>query len=52
MGLKKKTSKFLNIASRGSFLHLLAPKARKILDQILVDKPEEPLEDNLLEKES
>jgi hypothetical protein len=52
MGLKKKTSKFLNIASRGSFLHLLAPKARKILDQILANKPKEPPEENPLEKES
>jgi hypothetical protein len=52
MGLKKKTSKFLNVASRGSFLHLSAPKARKILDQILADKPEEPPEENPLEEES
>jgi hypothetical protein len=41
MSLKKKTSKFLNVASRGSFLHLSAPKVRKILDQILADKLEE-----------
>jgi hypothetical protein len=52
MGLKKKTSKFLNVASRGSFLHLLALKARKILDQILAGKPEEPLEENPLEEEA
>jgi hypothetical protein len=52
MGLKKKTSKFLNIASRGSFLHLSASKARKILDQILADKLEEPLEEYPLEEES
>jgi hypothetical protein len=52
MGLKKKTSKFLNVASRGSFLHFLVSKARKILDQILVDKPEEPPEENPLEEES
>jgi hypothetical protein len=52
MGLKKKTSKFLNVASRGSFLHLLAPKARKILDQILADKPKEPPKEDPLEEES
>jgi hypothetical protein len=52
MGLKKKTSKFLNVALRRSFLYLSAPKARKILDQILVDKLEEPSEENPLEKES
>jgi hypothetical protein len=52
MGLKKKTSKFLNIASRGSFLHISATKARKILDKILADKPKEPPEENPLEEES
>jgi hypothetical protein len=52
MVLKKKISKFLNVALRGSFLHLLAPKARKILDQILADKLEEALEENPLEVES
>jgi hypothetical protein len=52
MGLKKKTYKFLNVASRGSFLHLSAPKARKILDQIRTDKPKEPSEENSLEEES
>jgi hypothetical protein len=52
MGLKTKTSKFLNVASRGSLLHLLAPKTRKFLDQILADKSKEPLEDNYLEEES
>jgi hypothetical protein len=52
MDLKKKTYKFLNIASIGSFLLLLAPKIRKILDQILADKPKKPLEENPLEEES
>jgi hypothetical protein len=52
MGLKKKTSKFLNVASRGSFLHLSAPKVRKILDQILADKLEEPPEEYPLEEKS
>jgi hypothetical protein len=52
MDLKRKTSKFLNVASRGSFLHLLAPKARKILNQILADKPKEPPEENPLDEES
>jgi hypothetical protein len=33
-------------------LHLLAPKARRILDQILEDKPKEPLEEDPLEEES
>jgi hypothetical protein len=52
MGLRKKSSKFLNVASGGSFLHIPVKKARKILDKILVDKPEEPLEENPLEEES
>jgi hypothetical protein len=52
MGLKNKTSKFLNVASRGSFFHLSAPKARQILDQILADKLEEPPEENPSEEES
>jgi hypothetical protein len=52
MGHKKKTSKFLNVASGGSFLHISTKKARKILDKILVDKPKEPLEENSLEEES
>jgi hypothetical protein len=52
MGLKKKTSKFLNVALRRSFLYLSAPKVRKILDQILADKLEEPSEENPLEKDS
>jgi hypothetical protein len=50
MGLKKKTSKFLNVALGGSFLHISATKARKILDKILADKPEEPLKDPLEEE--
>jgi hypothetical protein len=52
MGLRKKTSKFLNVASGGSFLHISTTKARKILDKILADKPEEPPEENPLEEES
>jgi hypothetical protein len=51
MGLKKKTSKFLNVASGGSFLHISTTKARKILDKILVDK-EEPSKEDPLEEES
>jgi hypothetical protein len=51
MGLKK-ISKFLNVASRESFLHLSAPKARKILNQIVADKLEEAPEENPLEEES
>jgi hypothetical protein len=50
MGLKKKTSKFLNVASGESFLHISTTKARKILDKILADK--EPLEEDPLEEES
>jgi hypothetical protein len=52
MGLKKKISKLLNIALGGSFLHISATKARKILDKILADKPEEPSKENPLEEES
>jgi hypothetical protein len=52
MGLENKTSKFLNVASRGSFLHISSMKARKILYKILADKPEEPPEENPLEEES
>jgi hypothetical protein len=45
--LTKSNSLFKNIQK-----FMVLQKARKILDQILADKPEEPLEENPLEKES
>lgn len=50
--LRKQSSKYLNVYSRESFLHLLANKARKILDNILANKLEEPSNENSLEGES
>jgi hypothetical protein len=52
MGLDRKTSSFLNLASNGSFLHTSAPAARELLLKIAQSTPEvEPVE-FLEEKES
>jgi len=51
MGLNKKTSKHLNMASGGSFLHVSANMGRSILTKILEDALEE-VEEKPLEKES
>jgi transcriptional regulator of NAD metabolism len=41
MGLDRKTSKLLNTASGGSFLHVSASLERNILTKILENIPEE-----------
>ena len=51
MGLNRKTSKLLNMASGGSFLHVFANIGRSILTKILDDAPEE-VEEKPLEEES
>jgi len=51
MGLNRKTTKLLNTASGGSFLHVSANAGRSILTKILEHIPEEE-EDKPLEEES
>ena len=51
MGLDRKTSKLLNTASGGSFLHVSANSGRSILTKILENIPEE-VEEKSLEEES
>ena len=51
MGLNRKTTKHLNTASRGSFLHVSANTGRSILTKILEHAPEE-VEEKPLEEES
>ena len=51
MGLDRKTSKLLNTALGGSFLHVSANTKRSILTKILEDIPEE-VEEKPLEEES
>jgi hypothetical protein len=51
MGLDRKTSKHLNMASRGLFLHVSANSRRSILTKILENTPEE-VEKKPLEEES
>ena len=51
MGLDRKTSKLLNTASRGSFLHISANAERSILTNILENILKE-VEEKLLEEES
>jgi hypothetical protein len=50
MGLDRKTSKHLNTASRGSFLHVSTNSRRSILTKILENTPKE-VEKKSLEKE-
>jgi hypothetical protein len=53
MGLNKETSKFLDIASGGLFLHVSANLGRSILDKILENTPlPEEVDKKLLEEES
>jgi hypothetical protein len=53
MGLNRETSKFLDIASGGSFLHVSANLGRSILDKVLENMPlPKAVEDKLLEAES
>jgi hypothetical protein len=49
MGLNKKTTKHLNTAARGSFMHITAEQGRNILMKILDDLPKE--REKLLEEE-
>jgi hypothetical protein len=51
MGLNRKTSKRLNTASGGSFLHISSNSGRSILTKILENIPEE-VEEKPLEEES
>ena len=51
MGLDRKTSKLLNMASGGSFLHVSANAGRSILTKILDNTPKKA-EKKLLEEES
>ena len=51
MGLDRKTSRHLNMASGGSFLLVSANSGRSILTKILENIPEE-VEEKLLEEES
>jgi hypothetical protein len=51
MGLDRKTSKLLNTASGGSFLHVSANLGRSILTKILENIPEK-VEEKPLEEES
>ena len=51
MGLERKTSKLLNMASGGSFLHVSANMGRSILMKILENIPKE-VEEKPLEEES
>jgi hypothetical protein len=51
MGINRETSKLLNTASGGSFLHVFASSGRSILMKILEDIPKE-VEEKSLEEES
>ena len=51
MGLDRKTSKHLNTALGGSFLHVSANTGRNILTKILEDTPKK-VEEKPLEEES
>jgi hypothetical protein len=50
MGLERKTSNLLNMASEGSFLHVSVDSGRSILTKILENIPEEVEEKPLEEK--
>jgi hypothetical protein len=43
IGLNRKTRKYLNLASRGEFMHIIAERAKTILMNILKDLPEQKL---------
>ena len=51
LGLSKDSAQFLDIASRGAFLHLSASVARSILDKILENTPYTGIHDELPEEE-
>jgi hypothetical protein len=43
IGLNRKTRKYLNLASRGAFMHITAERTKTILMNILNDLPKEKL---------
>jgi hypothetical protein len=43
IGLNRKTRKYLNLASGGTFMHITAERAKTILINILNDLPKEKL---------
>ena len=51
MGLNKDSMNFLDMASRGAFLHLPASKARNILDKIIGHIPYTSIHDELPKEE-
>ena len=51
MGLSKDSTQFLDISSRGAFLHLSASEARAILNKILENTPYTGIHDELPEEE-
>jgi len=51
MGLNKASKNFLDVASRGAFLHLSASKARTILHKIIGHIPYTSIHDELPEEE-
>ena len=51
MGLNKDSMNFLDMASRGAFLHLSTSKARTILDKTIGHIPYTSIHDKLPEKE-
>jgi len=50
LGLNNKNEEYLNLASRGAFMHIIVDHAKTILTNILNDPLEENVE--LLEEES
>ena len=53
MGLDRETSKYLDTASGGSFLHVSTNLGRSILDKVLEDTPlTKEVEEKKLEEES
>jgi hypothetical protein len=51
MGLDRKTSKYLNLASHGSFLHISAAKGREFLLNISQATPTYEAKPKFLEEE-
>jgi hypothetical protein len=51
MGLDRKTSKYLNLASQGSFLHIFPRKGRELLLNISQATPTYEAKPNFLEEE-
>ena len=51
MGLSKDSAQFLDLASRGAFLHLSASEARSMLNRISGITPCTSIHNELLEKE-